>query len=55
MYICSLTLMRLIHSFNNIILTYSAIGNLEIGSVVIMLCSGCRLLCELELIEVGIR
>jgi len=53
-YICSLTLMCLIHLIT-FILTCSAISNLEIMSVVIMLWNGCRLLCEQELIEVEIR
>jgi len=54
-YICSLNLMCLIHSFNIFIFKCNPIGNLKVMSAVIMLCSGCRLLCELQLIDVGIR
>jgi len=53
-YICSLTLMCLIHSFNKIYFNLQCnkqSGNYECG----LLYSGCRLLCKLKLIEVETR
>ena len=54
-YICSLNLMCFTHSFNIFIFTCSPTRNLEIMSVVTMLCSGCWLFCKLQFIKVGIR
>jgi len=48
-YICSQNLMCLTHSFNTFIFTCSPTSNMEVMSAVIMLCSGCWLLCKLQL------